>query len=599
MRPIDPRLIQQARATRAFLVTSVVLGSATAILVIGQAWLLADAIVAVFLGGADLGGIWTDVQLLAVVVVARAGLAYAGERVAFRAAAKAKSQLRMAVLTRLMTLGPSAIQSHDPAQVSQLTTRGIDALDSYFARYLPQLVLSVIVPVAIGVAIFTQDPLAAMLVALTVPLIPVFMILIGRFTGRLQQRQWRALGILAGHFLDVVAGLPTLKAFGRARAQAVTLRGIGDRYRRATMRVLRVAFISSLVLELVATLSIALVAVSIGLRLVGGSMDLFTGLVVLILVPEVYLPLRLVGTHFHAASEGMAAATKMLDILDEPIVAPDALGRVPVLAGQDLLIAGLKVTRPGRAVPAIEGLNARIRAREVTAVAGPSGAGKSTLLAVLLGFVKPDCGSVTVDPREPPGQADVAAGNVDAAEARARSAPTSAPGSRRWLDQIAWLPQEPTFVAGTVAENVRLGSPDASDADAADAVIACGLAKHREQARELLTTVIGERGAGLSVGQRRRVALARVLLRDAALVLLDEPSAALDADTEMCVVRIIERLRSQGRTVVVVAHRPVLVELADSVIRLTAPRFDAEVDTPTDATARSMRVPSPDLAVRP
>ncbi|MDP4013339.1 MAG: thiol reductant ABC exporter subunit CydD [Candidatus Nanopelagicales bacterium] len=592
MRPIDPRLIQQARATRAFLVTSVVLGSGTAILVIGQAWLLADAIVAVFLGGADLGGIWTDVQLLAVVVVARAGLAYAGERVAFRASAKAKSQLRMAVLTRLMTLGPGAIQSHDPAQVSQLTTRGIDALDSYFARYLPQLVLSVIVPVAIGVAIFTQDPLAAMLVALTVPLIPVFMILIGRFTGRLQQRQWRALGILAGHFLDVVAGLPTLKAFGRARAQAVTLRGIGDRYRRATMRVLRVAFISSLVLELVATLSIALVAVSIGLRLVGGSMDLFTGLVVLILVPEVYLPLRLVGTHFHAASEGMAAATKMLDILDEPIVAPDALGRVPVLAGQDLLIAGLKVTRPGRAVPAIEGLNARIRAREVTAVAGPSGAGKSTLLAVLLGFVKPDCGSVTVD-------SAAAASDADATEARARSAPTSAPGSRRWLDQIAWLPQEPTFVAGTVAENVRLGSPDASDADAADAVIACGLAKDREQARELLTTVIGERGAGLSVGQRRRVALARVLLRDAALVLLDEPSAALDANTELCVVRIIERLRSQGRTVVVVAHRPALVELADSVIRLTAPRFDGEADAAADATARSMRVPSPDLAVRP
>ena len=319
MRPLDPRLLQHARATRAFLVASIALGATSALLVVAQAFLVARAVVDVFHHGAVPSELTQALAWLTAIAVARAGLAWAAEAVGHRSAAAAVSQLRLCVVGQALRTGSEL----PVGELATLVTRGAAALDGYYARYLPQLVLAVLVPLIAGTAILTQDPLAAAIVALTVPLIPVFMVLIGRYTPGPSRATVVDARAAVGHFLDVVAGLPTLKIFNRARFQAQALRDVGERYRTATMSVLRISFLSSLVLELIATLSVAIIAVAIGLRLVEGTLDLTTGLTVLILAPEVYLPLRMVGVHFHAAAEGVAAAERMMDLIEhaEPATA--------------------------------------------------------------------------------------------------------------------------------------------------------------------------------------------------------------------------------------------------------------------------------------
>ena len=557
MKPLDPRLLRWARSTRAFLVASVLTGVVTTAAIVAQAVLLATIITQVFQAGASLSDVWAQVQGLAAVILVRAIMAFLLEWVAFRSAARAKSELRMAVLEHVVALGPEYLDGRRSGELAQLTGRGIDALDAYFARYLPQLVLAVMVPIAIIAVIVTEDLLAAVIITFTIPLIPIFMILVGLYTNKQITRQWRTLGVLAGHFLDVVAGLPTLKVFGRAQAQAQTLREIGDRYRRTTMGVLRVSFLSALVLELLATLSVAIVAVAIGLRLVNGTMDLYTGLLVLILAPEAYLPLRMVGAQFHAAADGVAASEQLLDILDEDISeqaasAPDP-GR---LDGATLVLDDVTVMFPGRNLPAVAGLTLRAEPGEITAVAGESGAGKSTALRVALGFVTTESG--------------------DAMVVRGDTYRRSALPERAWLDQFAWLPQEPIMLAGTVADNIRLGRPDADDAEVREAAHAAGLTDDG-----FLEQKLSDGGAGVSAGQRRRIGLARILVRDSPVILLDEPSAALDEDTEALVVAAVQRLRDAGRTVVVVAHRPALLDVADTVVTL-APDPDDLITSETD-----------------
>ncbi len=540
-----------ARATRVFLITTILAGVITTAAIIVQAMLLATVITQVFQDHASLEQIWPQVMWLAGVVVVRALLAYVVEWSAFHSSARAKSQLRMAVLDHVVALGPEYLDSRRSGELAQLTGRGIDALDSYFARYLPQLVLAVMVPVAIIAVVITEDLLAAVIIALTIPLIPIFMILVGLYTRRQVDRQWRTLGILSGHFLDVVAGLPTLKAFGRARAQAQTLRDIGDRYRRTTMGVLRVSFLSALVLELLATLSVAIVAVSIGLRLVNGTLDLYTGLFVLILAPEAYLPLRMVGAQFHASADGIAAAEQLLDILDTPVPAHDALTEIPAKdAPFSVTLSAVSVVYPDRPVPALADVTFRAAPGRVTALAGHSGAGKSTALRVILGFVAPEPGTVRLQG---------AAGDDWTPATATRDS---------WLEQIGWLPQDPVMLAGSVADNILLGRPSAGIADVRIAARRAGLDP------ETLSQIVGEGGSGVSAGQRRRIGLARVLLRDAPVVLLDEPSAALDEETESLVVQAVAGLRDKGRTVVVVAHRRALLDMADEVIHLAAPDPD-------------------------
>lgn len=555
VKPLDPRLVRWARATRVFLVASVLAGAVTAVAIVAQAVLLASIITDVFQQGATLADVADQVWLLAAVIVARSALAFLMEWVAFGSAARAKSQLRMAVLDHAVALGPQYLDSRGPGELAQLTSRGIDALDAYFARYLPQLVLAAIVPAVIVIVVVTEDLLAAVIITATIPLIPVFMVLIGLYTRRQVDRQWRTLGVLSGHFLDVVAGLPTLKAFGRAKAQAATLRDIGGRYRRATMGVLRVSFLSALALELLATLSVAIVAVAVGLRLVNGDLDLYTGLLVLILAPEAYLPLRLVGAQFHAAADGIAAAEQLLDVLDQPLPPRrPAAGGAALLSGPlTLSVTGVTVAYPGRTSAALSGLTLTASPGRITALAGESGVGKSTALRTILGLTTRRAGDVTLR-----------------GERGSRRLDDTTPTD--WLAQFAWLPQEPVLVPGTVADNILLGRASAARADVESAARRAGLVDGA-----VLDQAVADLAAGVSAGQRRRIGLARVLLRDAPVVLLDEPSAALDEVTEATVVSALAELRDHGRTVLVVAHRPALLAVADDVVHLAPTDVDVVV----------------------
>jgi thiol reductant ABC exporter CydD subunit len=546
VKPLDPRLLRYARATRAYLTLSVALGTATAGLIIAQATLLAGMISRAFLGGASLGALRTPMLLLLAVVAARALVVWAQEVAAHRSSAAVKSQLRGRLLDQAIRLGPRRLSQERSGELATVATRGIDALDGYFSRYLPQLILAVIVPLAVGLRILSGDWLSALIIALTLPLIPVFAILVGLTTRAKMDRQWRTLTRLAGHFLDVVAGLPTLKVFGRARAQAQVIREVTGRYRKATMATLRVAFLSALVLELLATISVALVAVSIGLRLVNGEIGLRTALLVLILAPEAYLPLRQVGAQYHASAEGLTAATRIFEVLDTPAPRPGSRTSVPVRP--TIRLEGVTVRYEDRDAPALDNVSLTVHPGETVALTGPSGAGKSTLLAVLLGFVRPDEGRVLAGAYD--GWTDLADLDPDA-----------------WRARIAWLPQRPYLFADTVAGNIRLGRADATDAEVRDAARAAGALEFVEALPRGFGTPIGEGGTGLSAGQRQRVALARAFLRDAPLLLLDEPTSNLDAESEAAVIEAVRRL-AEGRTVVLVAHRPALAALADRVIEV-------------------------------
>lgn len=475
---------------------------------------------------------------LALVVVGRALLVWAQEVVAQRAAAAVKSTLRRQVLEHSLKLGPVWLSGERSSALTTLLTKGLDDLDPYFARYLPQLVLASTVPAGVIGWMATGDLIAAGTVLITLPLIPIFMALIGWATQARSRRRQHALAVLAHHFADVVGGLTTLKLFGRAKAQEAAVRRVTDQHRTASMGSLRLAFLSSFALELLASISVALVAVGVGLRLVDGKLGLETALMVLILAPEAYLPLRQVGLQFHASADGVAASEEVFRVLETPLPVRGDRTDVPDLRTTPLHLYDVTVRYPGRAEPALNGFDLELRPGEVVALTGPSGAGKSTALAVLLGFVEPERGVVVAG--------GSAADEFD---------PVA------WRRQFAWVPQRPGLRLGTVADNVRLGRPDASDDEVRLALITAG-------AGELaLDKPVGEQGQLLSGGQQRRVALARALITDAPVLLLDEPTAGLDPDAEATVVA---GLRSTGRTVLMVAHRPALIAAADRTVSVAA-----------------------------
>ncbi|MHC3817478.1 thiol reductant ABC exporter subunit CydD [Streptomyces sp. DT9] len=541
MKPIDPRLLRHARATRLFLVAVVVLGLAGAALVIAQAMLVAEVVVGGFEDGLTGSGLRTPLLLLAAVALGRALVSWLTELAAHRAGAAVKSELRGRLLDRAAALGPEWLSGQRTGSLVTLATRGIDALDDYFARYLPQLGLAVVVPVAVLARVVTEDWISAAIVVVTLPLIPLFMILIGWATQSRMDRQWRLLSRLSGHFLDVVAGLPTLKVFGRAKAQAESIRTITSQYRLATVRTLRIAFLSSFALELLATLSVALVAVTIGMRLVHGELDLYTGLVVLILAPEAYLPLRQVGAQYHAAAEGLSAAEEIFSVLETE---PPAGGTREVPSSLRLELEGVTVRHAGRTEPSLAGASLVVEEGETVALVGPSGVGKSTLLNVVLGFAASDEGRVRV-------------GGTDLADL----------SPERWRERIAWVPQRPHLFAGTIAENVRLARPEADDGAVTAALRDAGAYDFVAALPDGAATLLGEDGAGLSAGQRQRLALARAFLADRPLLLLDEPTASLDGETEAGIVEAVRRLAA-GRTVLLVVHRPALLSVADRVVTL-------------------------------
>ncbi|NEB04582.1 thiol reductant ABC exporter subunit CydD [Streptomyces sp. SID13726] len=557
MKPIDPRLLRYARATRLFLAAVVGLGALGALLVIGQAMLIAEIVVGAFQHSLSVAELRTPLLLLVAVAVGRGLVSWLTELAAHRASAAVKSELRGRLLERATALGPGWLSGQRTGSLVALATRGVDALDDYFSRYLPQLGLAVVVPVAVLARIVTEDWVSAAIIVGTLPLIPVFMVLIGWATQSRMDRQWRLLSRLSGHFLDVVAGLPTLKVFGRAKAQADSIRRITGEYRQATMRTLRIAFISSFALELLSTLSVALVAVTIGMRLVHGEMTLYDGLVVLILAPEAYLPLRQVGAQYHAAAEGLAAAEEIFAVLETPVPA-SGTGAVPAGA---LAFEQVTVRYPGRSGDAVTDVSFEVAPGETVALVGPSGAGKSTLLSVLLGFVRPAEGRVRIG--------GAALDEVDLEE---------------WHSRIAWVPQRPQLFAGTIAENVRLARPDADESAVRRALADAGALEFVTALPQGTDTVLGEDGTGLSAGQRQRLALARAFLADRPVLLLDEPTAALDGATEAEVVAAVRRL-SAGRTVLLVVHRPALLGVADRVVRLAEPAAPAPAPAPALAEA--------------
>ncbi|MGW0826238.1 thiol reductant ABC exporter subunit CydD [Streptomyces sp. NPDC002845] len=570
MKPIDPRLLRHARATRFFLMAVVGLGVVGAALVIAQAMLIAEVVVGAFQHGMAVAELRTSLLLLVAVAVGRAVVSWLTELAAHRAGAAVKSELRLRLLERATELGPGWLSGQRTGSLVTLATRGVDALDDYFSRYLPQLGLAVTVPVAVLARVVTEDWVSAAIIVGTLPLIPVFMILIGWATRSHMDRQWRLLSRLSGHFLDVVAGLPTLKVFGRAKAQAESIKRITGEYRRATMRTLRIAFLSSFALELLATISVALVAVTIGMRLVHGEMDLYVGLVILVLAPEAYLPLRQVGAQFHAAAEGLAAAEEIFEVLETPV---PASGVLPVPEGA-IRFEGVTVRYPGRSDDAVADASFIVGTGETVALVGPSGVGKSTLLNVLLGFVEPAAGRVSI------GGADLA--SLDLAE---------------WRSHVAWVPQRPHLYAGSIAENVRLARPDADETAVRRALADAGALEFVDTLPDGLHTLLGEDGAGLSAGQRQRLALARAFLADRPVLLLDEPTASLDGETEAEVVAAVRRL-AVGRTVLLVVHRPALLEVADRVVRLEA----AEAPAPaagaprTEPLSRAVEVTAAEVA---
>jgi thiol reductant ABC exporter CydD subunit len=544
VKAVDLRLLRLGRVTRVYLGAEVLLGAARAALLIAQAWLLARIIAGAVSSGEDLADLTGPILILLAVILGRALVTWSSELTANRCSAQVKSTLRAALVERSVQPGPDGALIQKSGDTATLAVHGIDALDGFFARYLPQLFLAVIVPVTVVVAVLSTDWVSAVIMIVTLPLIPVFMALIGLATRARHDRQLSTLQKLSGHFLDVVSGLGTLKIFGRSKPQAAVIGELTDAYRRRVMTTLRVTFLSSLVLELLASVSVALIAVAIGLRLLNGHIDLRAALFVLVLAPEAYLPLRQMAADFHASAEGRSAAEQIFSVLDRP-VAPQGKGhRIPDPATSGVIVESLSFTYPGRDRPAIDGLTFEIKPGEVLAVTGPSGCGKSTLLAILLGFVRPDAGNVLV-------------GAVRLSDLAANA----------WREKVAWVPQHPHLFAATIEDNICLGRPDASDDEVQRAVAAAGLADLIARLPRGLETEIGERGAGLSAGERQRVALARAFVRDAPLLLLDEPTAGVDGQTEWEILEAVRRV-AVGRTVVMVAHRRALVTLADRVVRL-------------------------------
>jgi ATP-binding cassette, subfamily C, bacterial CydCD len=560
MKPSDPRLRRQLAPARTQLLGVLAGGLASSALIIVQAFTITGLVVAA------LG----DRRVLPWAIATGAVLALRGvaalvsDAYAAHAAAVVGSDLRRRIVRAVVAGRPGA-----GGATAVLATRGVAAAEPYLTRYLPTLVLATVLPLLTVVVIATQDLLSALIVVCTLPLVPVFGALVGLATRDRAQEQWQAMGSLAGHFLDVMRGLPTLVAHRRARAQSARIAKITDRYRRASMSTLRLAFASSAVLELVATLSVALVAVTVGVRLASGSLDLSTALVVLLLAPEAYWPLRRVGAEFHAAAEGSAtfeAVDALVGEHDEDPSGRTVADRAP------LVLRDLSVVHPGRTRPALAGLSATLPGRGVTVVTGPSGCGKSTLLSALAGLVPGAGGEILAD--------GVPVGGI------------------RWQAQVAWLPQRPHFVAGSVADNLRLGSPGADDDALWEALSRVALEERVRALPRGLEEPLGEDGATLSAGERARLALARVVVADRPWTLLDEPTAHLDQLTEQIIADTIVDLGRRG-AVVVVAHRPAIVALADHVLALPARAPAGGTPSPGPVPRTPSRRPAPDRLPTP
>lgn len=541
MRPVDPRLLREAPAARRFLVVATGLAVILAVATIVQAAALGRLVAAVLLGHAGLRAVTPELVALAVATCVRAALAWALESGGRLAAIRSASQLRAKLLSHLLVARPGGVHDTPAGEIAASAVPGLDALEPYFARFLPQLVLSAVVPVLILGWVAWHDAESAVVMAVTLPLIPVFGALVGKVTATRALRRFSILSVLAAHFLDVVRGLPTLRAFNRG--QAATIAQVSDDYRRETMATLRIGFLSALVLELAATLSTAVIAVEIGIRLVDGHIALAPALAVLVLAPEYYAPLRNAAAQFHAAADGLAAAGRIFELLDltPSIAVSERPQPLPDVRRSAIRFDDVSLTYPERPAPVLEGFNAVLRPGERVALSGPSGAGKSSLLALLLRFHDPSSGRILVG--------DVELATTDPEE---------------WRRRLGWLPQRPRLRPGRLRDALAPGS--ATDAELWTALERVSAVDVVAGLPGGLDAVLGER-TPLSAGEARRLALARALAGGGEIFLLDEPTTHLDPVSALRVVEAIAALPGDA-LVVCATHDERLLAAADRVVAL-------------------------------
>ena len=545
MKPLDLRLLRYARSSRVYLFLTVVVAITSAVFTITQAYLLTKIIVAIFQKHENFAGIKSSLIALIAVFVARIILSYFTEWLGAIASSRMRNELRLQLLNKALTSGAGTVNEMGSTQLSVLATRGINNLDGYLAKFIPQLFIASIVPLLVGATIASEDLQSGIIVLLTIPLIPIFGIMIGRYTAAATMKRWKSLEILSGYFADLLKGMRTLKVYGRAHLQTEKLKAVGAEYQEETMRVLKISFLSSLALELIATLSVALLAVSIGLRLVSGSLSLSVGLFILIISPEVYWPIRQVAGYFHAAADGIAAFNQIYAILDKN----EVVGSVEISDISAISWSSITIEYPDRNsihIPA-----GQIKSGEFQALIGASGSGKSTLVKILLGFLVPTSGEISVSTSQ---------GTFPLEDIN--------PISLRAL--ISWLPQEPHFAIGTISQTLRQVSPAASDSDLAQLLNDVGL--ELGDLNRGLATELGKLQQGLSVGQLRKIGLARAIAKKAPVLILDEPSASIDDASEEIISQLVQREASLGRIVLVISHRPVLADAAHTTIDMARAR---------------------------
>ncbi len=551
----DKRLLAQLNNARIFFVFTILCGFVMGILTIAQAYTLSQIIAQVFLRHSTLDRVWNAMLILLGIIIVRVILAWASEVSASQIAARIKTDLRERLVQRLFTLGPAYARGERTGELVNTLTEGIEALDAYFSQYLPQLVLAALLPLAILLFVFPLDWLSGIVLLFTGPLIPIFMMLIGSAADALTRKQYSQLSLMSAHFLDVLQGLTTLKIFGRSREQIETIARVSYQFRDTTLSVLRVAFLSAFALEMIATISTAIVAVQVGLRLLYGQLDFERAFFVLVLAPDFYLPLRLLGTRFHAGMAGVAAAARIFEILEtndgrrKTSEMPSSL----VVCLPSITFKNVHYSYDGTR-PALNGVSFTIEPGQRIALVGHTGAGKSTIIHLLMRFIEPTRG-------------EIFCGDLSSREVSPEA----------WRTQIAWVPQLPYLFNNSIANNIRLARPDAS----MDEVVRAAQLAHADDFIRALPqayeTIIGERGARLSGGQAQRLALARAFLKDAPILVLDEPTSNLDVETEELIQDSLERLMP-GKTTLIVSHRLNTAMQADQMLVLEQGRI-AEVGT--------------------